>query len=284
MLVAAFKALATQLLVISGIIAGCSLIVWATSGPGAVIALIATGVVGMKAPWVWTFGYGLAWFVRDRGRLLPAIIGGILVPNEMTAAAVALIDRSTSHRDAWRYTVPITLLGVFLTAVYGIPNAGVAYVLIFLGVCAIYYVAAFLLHHFVGVTMAFHHLFEHMDGVEFREMYSPLQLGEPDNVSFHHDRGRPSCDLRRVSGNTHCRLHVPSRSLAHLSVNPPDSVSPGDAVLQLLPALCPAKNSAAQGVPHHGAAQHHRKRRRREILVVGIEGMRAAEHPDPPIP
>ena len=175
-LVAAFKALATQLLVIAGIIAGCSLVVWLAGGQAAVVGLIATGVVGMKGPWVWTFGYGLASFVRDRGRHLPAILDGILVPNEVTAAAAASIERSTWHRHAWPYTVPITLLGVALTAVYGIPNTGIAYSLIFVGVCSIYYVAAFLLQHFVAVTMAFHNLLERMDGVAFRKMYSPLHL------------------------------------------------------------------------------------------------------------
>lgn len=175
-LVAAFKALATQLVVIAVIIAGCSLVVWLTGGQAAVIGLIATGVVGMKGPWVWTFGWGLASFARDRGRQLPAILDGILVPNEATAAAAAHIERSTWHRHAWRYTVPITLLGGILTAVYGIPNAGIAYFLVFVGVCSIYYVAAFLLHHFVAVTMAFHQLLERMQGVAFRKMYSPLHL------------------------------------------------------------------------------------------------------------
>jgi len=80
------------------------------------------------------------------------------------------------HRNAYRYTVPITLLGVFLTAVYGIPNKGIAYYEIFAGVCAIYYIAAFLLFHFVELTLAFQKLFESMEIVDFRRVYSPLHL------------------------------------------------------------------------------------------------------------
>ena len=176
MLIAAFKALWKQLIVITAIIALCSLVVWLGDGKESVVALIATGVSGMKGPWVWTFGWGLASFVRDRGRAFPADLSGILVPNEVSIAATARIERSTLHRSARRYTIPITLLGVFLTGVYGIPNKGVAYYLIFLGVCAIYYVAAFLLFHFVEVILAFQGLFDAMDNVRFRTVYSPLHL------------------------------------------------------------------------------------------------------------
>jgi len=65
---------------------------------------------------------------------------------------------------------------VFLTTTYGIPNSGFAYYVIFVGVCAIYYIAAFLLCHFVEVIFAFHELFESMETVEFRRVYSPLHL------------------------------------------------------------------------------------------------------------
>jgi hypothetical protein len=161
---------------ISGLLVACALIAWLSNGRQSAIDLVETAVIGMKAPWVWTFGFGLASFVSRRGRLLPLDINGVLAPNEVTAALTARIERSTRYRNAYRFTVPITLLGVFLTAAYGIPNSGFAYYAIFVGVCAIYYIAAFLLCHFVETILAFHELFESMEAVEFRRVYSPLHL------------------------------------------------------------------------------------------------------------
>lgn len=176
MLLQAFKSLWIQLLVITGLVAFCSLVVWGLNGRDAALALVTTAIVQMKGPWVWTFGYGLASFVRQRGLLVPAMLAGVLVPNEVTTTAMARIEQSTLHGKAWRYTVPITILGAFLTLVYGVPNKGIAYWMIFFGVCAIYYVAAYLLFHFIEVIMAFHGLFESMENVEFRRVYSPLHL------------------------------------------------------------------------------------------------------------
>ena len=84
MLFVAFRSLSKQLLVISGILAACTLIVWAFNGRPAAIALVDFAVVQTKGPWVWTFGYGLATFVTKRGRLLPLDINGVLVANEVT--------------------------------------------------------------------------------------------------------------------------------------------------------------------------------------------------------
>lgn len=176
MMIAAFKWLGFQLIVISVIIGAFSMLVWVVSGRQEALGFIDTAVLRMKGPWVWTFGYGLASFIMDRGRLLPSALNGVLVTNEVTAAVTARIDLSTRHRSAYRYTLPITLLGVFLTYVYGLPNRGLAYVLLFLCVCAIYYVAGFLLFHFLEVTFAFHILFESMDSVEFKRVYSPMHL------------------------------------------------------------------------------------------------------------
>ncbi len=176
MLIAAFKWLGIQLIVISVMIGVCSLFVWLADGKQAAIGLIETSVLRMKGPWVWTFGVGLASFVMSRGRVLASALDGVMVPNEVTAAATARIDRSTRHRNAYRYTIPITLLGVVLTYMYGIPNRGLAYTLLFLGLCSIYYIGAFLLFHFIEVIAAFHMLFESMDEVEFRRVYSPLHL------------------------------------------------------------------------------------------------------------
>jgi len=175
-LFSAFKSLSQQFLVISGLVVVCAVVAWLLNGRQAAVSLVDTAVIGMKGPWVWTFGFGLASFVAKRGRLLPLDINGVVVPSEVTAALTGRIERSTRHRSAYRYTVPITLLGVFLTSAYGIPNSGFAYYAIFVGACAIYYIAAFLLCHFVEVILAFHELFESMETVEFKRVYSPLHL------------------------------------------------------------------------------------------------------------
>jgi hypothetical protein len=176
MLLAAFKWLGIQLIVISGIIVVCAFLVWLFQGRADALGLVETAIVRMKGPWVWTFGYGLASLVMDRGPVLAASLNGVLTPSEVTAAAVTRIERSTRHRNAYRFTVPITLLGVFLTYVYGIPNGGLAYIFLFLGVCAIYYIAAFLLFHLIEVIFSFHLLFDDMDNVDFKRVYSPLHL------------------------------------------------------------------------------------------------------------
>jgi hypothetical protein len=175
-LFAAFKSLGQQFLVISGLVLVCALVAWLFDGRQAAIGLIDTAVVGMKGPWVWTFGFGLASFVSQRGRRLPLDINGVLAPNEVTAALTGRIERSTRHRNAYPYTIPITLLGLFLTSAYGIPSTGFAYYANFAGICAIYYIAGFLLFHFVEVILAFHQLFESMETVEFKRLYSPLHL------------------------------------------------------------------------------------------------------------
>jgi hypothetical protein len=55
MLVAAFKWLAIQLIVISALIAVCGLLVWLFQGREDALQLIENAVVRMKGPWVWTF-------------------------------------------------------------------------------------------------------------------------------------------------------------------------------------------------------------------------------------
>jgi hypothetical protein len=175
-LIAAFQSLWKQIILISGILAACSILVWALDGQQAAFDFLDTTILRMKGPWVWTFGYGLASFITYRGRLLPAALNGVLVANQTTVAVMARIERSTFHRNALRYTVPITLLGALLTSFYGIPNGGIAYPMIFIGICSIYYVAAFLLFHFVEVTLAFNDLFESMEAVNFKSVYNPLHL------------------------------------------------------------------------------------------------------------
>jgi hypothetical protein len=161
---------------ISCIIAACAVVVWIEQGRQAAIQLIDIAIIRTKGQWVWTFGYGLASFIGHRGRLLAAALNEVLVPNETTAAVTAKIERSTLHRNGYWYTVPITIIGIFLTSMYGIPVTGISYVLIFVGLCSIYYIGGFLLFHFIEITLAFHHMFENMDTIEFRQVYNPLHL------------------------------------------------------------------------------------------------------------
>jgi hypothetical protein len=169
-LFAAFKSLSQQFLVISALIFFCALVTWFLDGKGAAISLLQTAIVGMKGPWVWTFGFGLAFLISSTGRGLPNDLIRVLEPNEIVAAATARIERSTHHRYAYRYTAPITLVGIVLTFAYGVPSRGFAYYALFLGVCATYYIAAFILFHFVQITLAFHSLFESMETVAFRNL------------------------------------------------------------------------------------------------------------------
>jgi hypothetical protein len=176
MMIAAFKWLGIQLVVICVMLGVFSCLALVINGRQDALEFIQTAVVGMKGPWVWTFGYGLAFFIMDRGRTLPLALDGVLVPSELTTKVSLRIAASTYHANALRYTVPLTLLGVFLTYAYGIPNRGVAYVLLYLCVLLIYYISGFLLFHFIEVTYAFKMLFDSMDRVEFRQVYSPLHL------------------------------------------------------------------------------------------------------------
>jgi hypothetical protein len=176
MMIAAFKWLGIQLVIICVMLGVFSFLVLLINGRQEAIGFIETAVLGMKGPWVWTFGYGLAFFIMDRGRTLPLDLNSVLVPNELTVKVAERIDASTRHSNAFRYTVPLTLLGVFLTYAYGIPNKGVAYVLLFLCVLLIYYISGFLLFHFIEVTFAFKMLFDSMNRVEFKQIYSPMHL------------------------------------------------------------------------------------------------------------
>jgi hypothetical protein len=176
MVIAAFKWLAIQFVVICVMLGVFSCLVLVINGRQEALEFIQTAVVGMKGPWVWTFGYGLAFFIMDRGRALPAELNGVLVENELTGHVTNRILGSTYHLNAFRFTVPLTLLGVFLTYAYGIPNKGMAYVLLYFCVLLIYYISGFLLFHLIEVTFAFKMLFDSMERVEFKRIYSPLHL------------------------------------------------------------------------------------------------------------
>lgn len=192
MMIGAFKWLGIQLVVICVMLGVFACLVLVINGREEALGFLQTTVVGMKGPWVWTFGYGLAFFIMDRGRTLPLALEGVLVPNELTVRVCHRIGASTYHKNALPYTVPLTLLGVFLTYAYGIPNRGLAYVLVYFCVLLIYYISGFLLFHFIEVTFAFKMLFdatfeprdlapqadkfEEPRGVKFRQIYSPLNL------------------------------------------------------------------------------------------------------------
>jgi hypothetical protein len=194
MVIAAFKWLGIQFIVIGAMLSIFALLVLVVNGRQEALAFLNTAVIGMKGPWVWTFGYGLAFFIMDRGRILPLDLNGILVPTELTTEVANRVQASTYHSNALPYTVPLTLLGVFLTYAYGIPNKGLSYILLYLCVLSIYYIGGFLLFHFIEVTFAFKMLFDGAvskslasvqagtleddsdPGVEFRKIYSPLHL------------------------------------------------------------------------------------------------------------
>jgi ABC-type uncharacterized transport system permease subunit len=78
MLVAAFRALALQLIVIAIMVAVCATLVLIVQGPDAAIALLTTSVVGMKCPWVWTFGFGLATFIKRQGGSFAEALNGAI--------------------------------------------------------------------------------------------------------------------------------------------------------------------------------------------------------------
>ncbi|HEX9901096.1 MAG TPA: hypothetical protein VGC81_17845, partial [Candidatus Methylomirabilis sp.] len=176
MLFAAARAIGTQFLLIMALLLLSSGLVWLDGRTEAVEALLRTAITGLWAPVVWTFGYGLAEFVRRAGRTLPAMLDGILEPDEAAQEVAARLDRATRHRNAVPYTATITALGIILTLLYRVPVDGLAKGLVFIGICAIYYIAAYLLFHFMTVIQAFHCLFERMSEVKFRRIYNPMHL------------------------------------------------------------------------------------------------------------
>lgn len=176
MLIDAFRSLGRHMIVIATISVVAVFIALLFGGRQAATDIVDIGIVQMKGPWVWTFGYGLAAFVTRRGRLLPVDLDGVFESNETVASAAARIYQATRHRRALKCTIPVTLLGVVLTAMYRIPTSGIAYAILFVMTCSIYYVAAFLLFHFVEVTLAFDQLLEGGSAVQFRRVYSPIHF------------------------------------------------------------------------------------------------------------
>lgn len=176
MIIATFKALGKQLITIAVISLAAALIARVVGGQQAAADVLNIGIAQMKGPWVWTFGYGLASLVMHRGRLLPLDLNGIFQPSPVVASAVVRMDRSTRHKYAWKYTVPITILGGFLTAKYQLPTSGIAYGILFVMTCSIYYIAAFLLFNFVETTLGFDELLESERAIEFRRLYNPMHL------------------------------------------------------------------------------------------------------------
>jgi len=176
MLFQASRALGIQLVVIAGIIVISSIVVYLVDGKQAMEELLSTGVEGMKGPWVWTFGAGLAMFIMNSGRHLAVSLTSVLSPGEAVLAAAARIERSTLHRAALRYTLPITVAGIVLTWAYVLPNDGLGRLILSLMTISIYYIGGFLLFHFVEIMRAFHELFDRAESVHFRYDYSPAHL------------------------------------------------------------------------------------------------------------
>lgn len=176
MVIEVFRELARQLILITLILALCFTVTFLLQGRSEALALLETTVVRMKGPWVWTFGWGLVWIICRQGRQLPATLNELLRTNDVMASVTARMERSTLHRHALPYTIPITALGIGLTYAYGIPHSGAAFLMILVGISSIYYAGAFILFHLIEVTMSFHHIFKSVDRIEFQSTYSPLHL------------------------------------------------------------------------------------------------------------
>lgn len=130
----------------------------------------------MQGVWVFSLGWGLAGFVRAEGRGFANDLLAVLEPSPAVAQLVGIVERSTKHRAALPITVPVSILGFVLTIAYGVPLEGLARWVVTLGVTSIYYVAAFLLWHFVGVIRGFNVLYRDIQGVEFQRTANPLHL------------------------------------------------------------------------------------------------------------
>ena len=176
MLLAAFRSLGTQCLTILLLLLALAGILAATGGVSQATAFLDVTLRGLKAPWVWTFGWGLHSFIRLSSSVLCLALLGVFRPTSAVAEAVSLIERSSSHRAAMASTIPTTLLGIILTAIYRVPLEGLAEILVFIGIISIYYVAGFLLFHFLLIIVAFHRLYEALSSVSFRRLFSPMHL------------------------------------------------------------------------------------------------------------
>lgn len=176
MLLTAFKWLAIQFVVISllllSIWAALSTIYGGTYGQ----KFLEITITGMIAPWVWTFGYGLMTFIMTSGKSVANELNQIFEPGEEIAKATIRIEKSTLHRSALLLTLPVTILGALLTFMYRVPHYGASYYLITTAVISIYYVASYILFHFLGVLSAFHGLYENMPSVRLNRYLSPLHL------------------------------------------------------------------------------------------------------------
>ena len=133
-------------------------------------------VSDMKGLWVWTLGVGLMVFIMRHGQSFANTVRSLLDDSDTAHESVAQIALATQHRTAIRFTVPITFAGTLLTLVYRVPHTGASYWFLTALVIWIYYVASFLLAHFVGVISAFNKLYKRLDSVRLRVGFNPLSL------------------------------------------------------------------------------------------------------------
>lgn len=247
MMIAAFKWLGIQLVVICVMLGVFSCLVLVINGREDALGFLQTTVVGMKGPWVWTFGYGLAFFIMDRGRALPLALDGVLVPSELTTKVSQRIGASTYHKNALRYTVPLTLLGVFLTYAYGIPNRGLAYVLIYFCVLLIYYISGFCCSTLsklpspsrCSLTQRSNPRVTRRKPINLPGSRDASSLGRftaPKSRKHHfvpgdNNRDWFDFDLRWLSRNCDGRISVPARGVASIFTDTTDSFCTGHALL-----------------------------------------------------
>lgn len=176
MLFTAFKWLAIQFVAISLLLLAIWLVLSVIYGMDYGQRFLEITITGMIAPWVWTFGYGLMFFIMKSGKSLANELSQIFEPCEAISIATIKIEKSTLHKSALPLTLAVTVLGTLLTSMYRVPHHGMSYYLITVAVISIYYVGAYLLFHFVGVISAFHALYEDMPSVALRKATSPLHL------------------------------------------------------------------------------------------------------------
>jgi hypothetical protein len=170
------RCLGIQLLAILGILAAASCGTALASSPARAIRLLELAIRDCQGLWVWTLGWGLVQFVHREALGFANDLAKLFDPSEPVANMVGRIERSRSHREALVVTLPITALGLLLTISYQVPLGGGARWLVILGITSIYYAAAFLLWHFLGVMRGFNALYASIDSVRFQEYSSPRHL------------------------------------------------------------------------------------------------------------
>ncbi len=176
MLYSLLRCLAVQLITILAILAGLAAGIAIVQGADDGSRFLELTVHDLQGLWVWTFGWGLALFIRREGLGFGNSLVSLFEPSDALSTMVGMIEQSTSHRRALALTGPISAFGFLLTVSYSIPTDRWWRWLVVLGITSIYYVAAFILWHFLGVIRAFNVLYNEIEFVRFRAESNPVHL------------------------------------------------------------------------------------------------------------